>query len=312
MLPTPTSGSINWMQTYRDSAGIQNCGAFYSGERFKGTFDTSFSSVFSSYSNPPARTWNSQPAGLSIEILSQNGSTLNLRASGTGVSGSPAKRYLGMDPGVAADTLRYGALAWGAQWSGAQPLEPNVTWSECERSGDGAAGFTNVYAGTLTRFVDSTVQADTNGSSFVYYRARVKNSEGKFSKWSNVLPVRVSAITSVSSGTTMPRSAELLECYPNPFNPTTRIAYVIPQGAGSRLQGAGGGSGNEPPGLSAYGLRLTVYDVLGREVRVLVEGRQGAGVHTVQFDGSGLSSGVYFVRLQTEAGVTVRRVVLER
>jgi photosystem II stability/assembly factor-like uncharacterized protein len=65
--------------------------------------------------------------------------------------------------------------------------------------------------------------------------------------------------------------------YPNPFNPSTTITFELPM---------------------ASVVRLSVYDILGREVSVLVDERRDAGVHEVKFDGSRLASGVYFYRLQ--------------
>lgn len=62
----------------------------------------------------------------------------------------------------------------------------------------------------------------------------------------------------------------------NPFNPTTSIVYDIP---------------------AAAHVSLRVFDMLGREVSILVDGFSEAGVHIVQFDGSRLASGVYFARL---------------
>jgi hypothetical protein len=55
---------------------------------------------------------------------------------------------------------------------------------------------------------------------------------------------------------------------------------------------------------------LTVYDLLGREVSVLVNDRREAGVHEVKFDGSGLASGVYFYRLRAGDFVATKRLHL--
>ncbi len=83
----------------------------------------------------------------------------------------------------------------------------------------------------------------------------------------------------------------LQQNYPNPFNPTTTIRYQLP--------------------ISDF-VRLTVCDVLGREISVLVNGRQVAGVHEVDFDGRAFSSGVYFYRLELPSGSLTRKMTVVR
>ncbi|MCL5020243.1 MAG: dockerin type I domain-containing protein, partial [Bacteroidetes bacterium] len=74
----------------------------------------------------------------------------------------------------------------------------------------------------------------------------------------------------------MPTKFGLDQNYPNPFNPSTTIGYQLP--ASSEVS-------------------LKIYDVLGREVAVLVNRRQNAGVYKVEFDGSKFAGGVYFCRI---------------
>jgi hypothetical protein len=87
----------------------------------------------------------------------------------------------------------------------------------------------------------------------------------------------------------MPCEFFLWQNYPNPFNPSTTIKYELPE---------------------ASVVRLNVYDMLGREVSVVVNERRDAGVHQVKFDGSGLSSGVYLYSLQAGTFVQTRKLLL--
>jgi hypothetical protein len=96
--------------------------------------------------------------------------------------------------------------------------------------------------------------------------------------------------------TVVPATFALKQNYPNPFNPTTQIVYDVP---GRMVQGAG----------ASY-VRLTVYDVLGREVAVLVDEQKGAGSHTVQFDASGLATGAYVYRMTAGDFVQTLRMML--
>ncbi|MEO1728342.1 MAG: T9SS type A sorting domain-containing protein [Bacteroidota bacterium] len=79
--------------------------------------------------------------------------------------------------------------------------------------------------------------------------------------------------------------------FPNPFASTTALRFALP---------------------TAQQARLTVYDILGREVRTLTGGVQPAGVQTVTLDGTGLPSGSYVVRLHAEIGSLTRRVTVLR
>lgn len=87
----------------------------------------------------------------------------------------------------------------------------------------------------------------------------------------------------------IPTDYTLAQNYPNPFNPVTKINYSIPK-----------------QGL----VTLKVYDILGREVRTLVNEVKMVGNYTVDFDGTGLSSGVYFYRIQAGSFSETRRMVM--
>jgi hypothetical protein len=88
---------------------------------------------------------------------------------------------------------------------------------------------------------------------------------------------------------TVPTHFSLDQNYPNPFNPTTTIKFGLP---------------------TTSQVNLTVYDVLGRKVLVLVNERKNAGVHEVRFDGSNLASGVYLYRLQAGSFVETKKMLV--
>ncbi|MEK9135946.1 MAG: carboxypeptidase regulatory-like domain-containing protein, partial [Bacteroidota bacterium] len=93
----------------------------------------------------------------------------------------------------------------------------------------------------------------------------------------------------------VPSTFSLSQNYPNPFNPTTKILYSLPPGVGT---------------LHVTSLR--VHDVLGREVATLVNEELKAGDYEVTFDGHGLSSGVYFYRLQSGNITATMKLLLLR
>ncbi len=86
-----------------------------------------------------------------------------------------------------------------------------------------------------------------------------------------------------------PAVFQLSQNYPNPFNPSTTIAYEIPERAF---------------------VTLTVYNMLGQHVARLVNTEQESGAHTIQFDGSWLSSGVYFYHLEAGNFVATKKMAL--
>jgi hypothetical protein len=96
-------------------------------------------------------------------------------------------------------------------------------------------------------------------------------------------------VTALNEGPHQPAEIRLLQNYPNPFNPSTTIKFELP---------------------TSTVVRLSVFDMLGREVSVLVNERRDAGVHAVIFDGSYLASGVYFCRIQAGDYVSSKKLVL--
>lgn len=84
----------------------------------------------------------------------------------------------------------------------------------------------------------------------------------------------------LASNESVPNSYKLYQNFPNPFNPTTRIKFSIPSGRNQN-----------------FDVRIRIYDILGKEVAKPVNGKYSTGEYIVDFDGTNLTSGVYFYRL---------------
>ena len=94
----------------------------------------------------------------------------------------------------------------------------------------------------------------------------------------------------VSHDQALPAGFKLHDSYPNPFNSGTTITYEL---------------------AAAAAIRLSIYNLAGQEVASLFDGEEVVGVHTRHWDGRGMASGVYLVRLTTGAGAAaVQRIVL--
>ena len=91
------------------------------------------------------------------------------------------------------------------------------------------------------------------------------------------------------NGNEVPKVYSLSQNYPNPFNPSTTISYGLPKS-----------------GL----VKLVIYDVLGRVVKTLVNGYKEAGMYDFSFDASGISSGVYFYKVESGDFSSIKKMVL--
>jgi hypothetical protein len=176
--------------------------------------------------------------------------------------------------------------------------------------------FIFAYIGHANSLVDSILEADTyakassgwNGNGEVpssYYAALWEKTQGltkdQFQQATNALAslwytawVNAAKSTSVHElAEVLPESFRLEQNFPNPFNPTTTIRFAIPVGTHNYTC-------------------LRVFDVLGRDVATLVNGFEEPGYKSVQWDASGVASGVYFYRLQAGDLVQTRKLLLLR
>jgi N-acetylneuraminic acid mutarotase len=111
--------------------------------------------------------------------------------------------------------------------------------------------------------------------------------------------------TGAASPSELPRGFVLERNYPNPFNRATVIRYAV----GRTSLPAGNGSGQ---GSGIGNVKLVVYDLLGREVAVLVNEKQVPNTYEVRFDATGLPSGIFIYRLTSGAYVASRKMAIIR
>jgi len=104
-----------------------------------------------------------------------------------------------------------------------------------------------------------------------------------------ILKTTSGGVTSVMDYGMIPSGFKLMQNYPNPFNPSTVISYQLP---------------------SSVSVSLKVFDILGREVEILVSERQSAGNHSAKFNAASLPSGVYFYRLDAGAYHDTKKLLL--
>jgi hypothetical protein len=104
----------------------------------------------------------------------------------------------------------------------------------------------------------------------------------------NLPLIRPGIAVSAEQQSTLPTDYQLYANYPNPFNPSTTIAYDLPHDAT---------------------VSLKVYDVMGREVATLVQEYQPAGRHRVQFHPNGLASGAYIYQIQAGSFTDRKRML---
>ena len=121
-----------------------------------------------------------------------------------------------------------------------------------------------------------------------YYNFKVEVLSDNWPYWTDSMQV---IVTGIESEEILPAEYALFQNFPNPFNPETRIQYQV---------------------SSISQVVLKVYDVIGKEVAVLVNEEQPGGRYEVEFDGSRLASGVYFYKLQAGDYVSTKKMILLR
>ncbi len=143
--------------------------------------------------------------------------------------------------------------------------------------------------------IDS-IYTDTHvfGDIHDYTRIDISDNSGLTLYLPDYVPgqIEVRMPTGINDGSgesSLPTEFALEQNYPNPFNPTTIISFGLP---------------------TASQVNLQVFNILGQNVKTLIDGSMDAGWHEVEFGGGDLPSGIYFYRLRHENGNLTRKMIL--
>ncbi|MBI5059637.1 VCBS repeat-containing protein [candidate division KSB1 bacterium] len=144
-----------------------------------------------------------------------------------------------------------------------------------------------VLPGELQDF-EVTISPDTSDSAIWDYIGQILLASNTCPDSDIVITVTAFVLDAETRGV-VPREFGITSIYPNPFNPTAVVEFMLPR-------------------TGAATVRL--YDVAGRLVRALADDVQTAGLHRIAVDGSDLTAGVYFVHLRADGQNSTRKVVL--
>ena len=139
------------------------------------------------------------------------------------------------------------------------------------------------------------ISVDVSGYTNLKFHSLVivQKSEGEKNGWLYFDNALTDAqITGVKESEILPSQFELKQNYPNPFNPATKIIYTLPNIS------------------KKYNVTVKIYDVLGRQVEILFNGEQSAGTYNLNFDGSSLSSGIYYYTINAGDFISTKKMIL--
>lgn len=231
--------------------------------------------------------------------------TMEVSADGNTIYWTMFTGYMGIDvytrasefdPFVLTDSLFRGMSIETATW---HPVTGNLWISNDRRALDSAYTHMTWYEVDLTTktLIDSFSLPFPNdpGNADQLPRALAFSNDGNTayvglfgSAFDRIY--RFNNVTSVDDpGYTVVNGYKLSQNYPNPFNPSTKISFEIP--------------------VSGF-VSLKVYDMLGREVSVLVNEEMASGTHTVNFNANDLSTGTYVYQLTSNGNVISNKMVL--
>jgi hypothetical protein len=233
-------------------------------------------------------------------VFQSSTNMIQLTPCNSGLTNSEIKAIGASDTNVfaATDSSVYLSTDNGANWNTADTGLPSGTYVLCFAIDSSGGASNNIFAGTNGKGVFLSTDGGTSwqdintGMSNTTVLSLTINGMTLFAGtdrgvWTLTVAGLITAVK--RNAREIPDRFSLSQNYPNPFNPLTVIGYQLP--------------------VNTL-VTLKVYDILGRLVTTLVEDRQSAGTHSVTFNASNLSSGVYFYRLTAGSYVQTKKLML--
>ena len=160
--------------------------------------------------------------------------------------------------------------------------------------------YTNCYYDNCSGLPLDSIEMYVNNHADLFYTEYQNGLHGIWTESYNfpllfpwVFDQLITSVPEIASRN-LPESFELKQNYPNPFNPSTKIKYSIPA----------------VETRHASSVQLKVYDILGREVKTLVNEAKSPGNYVVNFNASNLASGVYFYQLKAGNFIQTKKMIL--
>lgn len=273
-----TNGGLNWDSTgmYLPQAGTE--GGWNNSMRIIGNniwFGTNNTRVY--HSTNFGSNWIYGTTGTSA-----NSYDVHYVSATNGFAGGASAALVKSTDGGATYSLVSGAPGGTSQIAGISGNANNILYVcglNIYRTTNGGTNWLTAFTGT--------------GTNNLWAISLTPNSFGCLQGWAcgaNGTILRMEIATGVETpGTEIPKTFALEQNYPNPFNPSTKISYSIPANSN---------------------VNITIYDALGRQVKVLVNDFKNAGNYTVEFNAYNLSSGIYFYKLQAGDYANTRKMML--
>ncbi len=254
-------------------------------------FDLSFNNVFSPVSNPPST--NLYDTTFTMEVTHKVYNTYRIEFYFSDPYEGPPSKPIGLT--CSGDYNSEVELSWTAN------IEPDMIGGQykiyrAEVSGTGdptswsLAETIDAYSGTtaVTSWTDDESLVYT-GPRWLHYKMTAVDTQDYVSVYSDPAKYNAKLPKGLIESENEVKNYDLSVNYPNPFNPSTKINYQLPNDAH---------------------VKLYIYNTLGQLLKKLVDQNKSAGRYTIEFNASNLPSGIYFYRIQAGEYVSVKKMLL--